>query len=73
MSKWVKDIFLIIGTLVVSLLLFALMFGDTGKLFIWDSIEPLFQANWKVSTFDDGVLISNKLTETFDNVVEIHN
>lgn len=63
--------FVIIGTMAVSLLLFSLMFGDTGRKFMWGSMEPIFQSNWDTYTLKDGEVVGEKITETFDNTTEI--
>lgn len=71
MHSVVKNVFIIIGTLVMSLLLFSLVFGDAGRGLIWEGVEPVYQANWRMNTYDDGALIGNQMTSTFNQTVEI--
>lgn len=71
MEGLVKQVFLIIGALVASLLLFVIVLGDEGKGVIWANLEPTFQTNWERNTLEDGNLVSERLKTTFDGVVEV--
>ena len=50
----VKKVFLIIGTLVASVLLFTAVFGDVGRELIWTNIKGSFESEWQEATRGDG-------------------
>ena len=71
MNNIVKDVFLIIGTLMASLLLFYLAFGDPGRTFMWTGAEPVFQAEWRTATHNDGNTMSAIMNDVFDDAKDI--
>lgn len=50
----IKTVFSIIGTLLVSLILFTMIFTQTGQGFIWRAVEPMMLDQWRQSTMDNG-------------------
>lgn len=72
MNSVIKQVFLIIGAMVVSLLLYTLVFGDLGKRAMWTGLEPAFQKNWDRYTYDDGERVGEVLTDIFDSAIEVH-
>jgi hypothetical protein len=71
MSTFVKNIFLIAGTMMLSLLIFSVVFGSIGKSFMWHSMEPVFQKGWNKYTMNDGDMLTDNLTKVFDNAKEL--
>lgn len=71
MHSMVKTVFVIIGTMMLSLVLFNIVFGDIGRSLIWGDLEPIFQHNWEMNTYKDGELIGEKLAKTFDEAEEV--
>lgn len=71
MQNLVKDVFMIIGTLMASLLLFYLAFGDPGRSFMWTNTEPVFQEEWNKATSDNGDTMSAILNDVFDDAKDI--
>lgn len=50
----IRTVFSIIGTLLVSLILFTMIFTQTGQSFIWTAVEPMMLDQWRQSTMDNG-------------------
>lgn len=71
MLPFLRNTFLILGTLAASLLLFTLIMGTTGKMAIWHSIEPTFQTNWNMDTLNDGQTMSAQKSKDFNSAVGI--
>lgn len=64
MHGMVKYVFLILGTLVLSLLLYTFIFGAPSRKFYWDALEPSFQESWGNATYRNGT----KRTEIYDDM-----
>lgn len=71
MNTLVKNVFAILATLLVSLLLFTLVLGPTGQNFIWNALQPAFQANWDMDTFQDGRILSTQKNIEFSQAQSI--
>lgn len=71
MHSFVLSMFKIVGALMVSLLLFGIMFSSSGKTFIWGNLEPTFQNAWNAATMNDGDVMKAQLTKTFDNAKDL--
>lgn len=71
MHNLVKEVFILVMTLMVSLLLFYLAFGPPGREFIWTNAESVFQKEWGNATFDEGNATSAIMNEVFDDAVDI--
>lgn len=71
MNGVLKYVFLIIGTLVASLLLYMLVFGDVGRNLTWNALEPVYINEWNEATFHEGDMTSEHMTDTFNNTVDI--
>lgn len=71
MHSIVKDVFIIIGTLMASLLLFYLAFGDPGRNVMWGGAEPVFQEEWNKATSNNGDTMSAIMNKVFDEVEDV--
>lgn len=71
MSMFVRNIFIIAGTMMFSLLIFAVMFGHTGKSFMWTNMEPVFQHSWDKYTLTDGKLVNDNINQVYNSAVEL--
>jgi hypothetical protein len=67
----IKQVFLIIGAMLVSLLLFISIFSDTSRSMVWSVMEPTFIRLWEEITLNDGRLVSELNNEMFYNLKEI--
>ncbi len=70
MNSLVKNVFGIIAICTLSLLLWGMMFV-WGKPIMWDGIRPALEQNWKMYTYEDGRLIEEALTHTFNNTHDL--
>lgn len=50
----IKTIFIILGTLLVSIIVYLLIFTPTGQQFLWNTIEPAMINQWEESSMDSG-------------------
>lgn len=50
----IQKVFSILGTLLVSLILFSMIFTAVGQNFLWRAIEPAMENQWKDSTLNNG-------------------
>ena len=50
----IKIVFIAVGTLLVSLILFDMIFSKGGQEFLWKAIEPAMLNQWTLSTMDNG-------------------
>lgn len=71
MNTFLKEIFLVIGIMALSMLLFALMFNDAGHRFIWNALEPVFQSHWRMYSLNNGSITGDQLDVIFNNTVEV--
>jgi hypothetical protein len=72
-SSLVKNVFVILGVMMISTLLFSVVFSGLGRSLIWGAIEPVFQSTWMDNTMQDGSLVDKALTEDFDSLIEVPN
>lgn len=70
-KKMLKNIFVIVGTMVLSLALFMVMFGDTGKKFMWNGIEPVMTGRWVDMTYSDGVKMDTVKSKPFEEAEDL--
>ena len=68
MHNTIGDVVKIIGALIVSLVLFGMLFSSKGQNFLWGRIEPVMQNHWEDVTMDNGVERSLILEEEFDRI-----
>lgn len=54
MHGMVKYVFLIIGTLALSITLYTFVFGAPSRNFYWNALEPGYQDSWGKATFHNG-------------------
>ena len=64
----IKYMFSIIGTLLVSIILFILIFGTVGQLTMWKVIEPTMIRQWQESTLDNGAERTIVFEKEFDEM-----
>ena len=67
----IKYMFSIIGTLLVSIILFILIFGTVGQQTMWKVIEPTMIRQWQESTLDNGAertIVFEKQFEEMESV-----
>lgn len=64
MHGMVKYVFLIVGTLTLSLILYSWVFGAYSRQFYWNALEPAFQNSWGSATFHNGT----DRTEVYDDM-----
>lgn len=53
-ENMIKTVFSILGTLMVSIILFLTIFTASGQQFLWRAIEPAMVRTWRESTMDNG-------------------
>lgn len=70
MESLVKNAFVILGTCVVSLLMWRFIFIDGKPLFL-NAIEPQLEYNWSLYTMNDGRDMDTTLTREFNSVVDL--
>lgn len=70
MSSVVRQVFIITGIMMLSLVLFTVLMGDTGRERIWNFIEPTFEKTWETHSFNDGQILSNSYNDFFNNIYE---
>ena len=66
----IKTVFSIVGTLLVSIVLFTMIFTASGQQFIWRAVEPAMLEQWRESTMDNGgrrTEINKKKFQTLKN------
>lgn len=67
----IKYMFSIIGTLLVSILLFILIFGTVGQQTMWKVIEPTMIRQWQESTLDNGAERTIVFEKQFDEMESV--
>mgnify|MGYP001255499760 CR=1 FL=1 len=73
MSSFLKNVFVLIGTMMLSLILFALTMGTPGRSAAWSFLEPVFQKQLDRHLFEDqyGEILNQRMSETFNKAVEL--
>lgn len=67
----IKYMFSIIGTLMLSILLFILIFGTVGQQTMWKIIEPTMIRQWQESTLDNGAERTIVFEKQFDEMESV--
>ena len=67
----IKYLFSIIGTLLVSIILFILIFGTVGQQTMWKVIEPTMIRQWQESTLDNGAERTIVFEKQFDEMESV--
>ena len=67
----IKYMFSIIGTLLVSIILFILIFGTVGQQTMWKVIEPTMIRQWQESTLDNGAERTIIFEKQFDEMESV--
>lgn len=65
----IKTIFVIVGTLLVSLIMYSIIFTPNGQQFLWSAIEPAMVNQWKESSMDSGRDRTEIYDEEFNDYV----
>lgn len=60
----IKLMFSIIGTLLVSIILFNMIFLPDGQKLLWNAIEPAVENQWDLSSMNSG----KDRTEVYDDL-----
>lgn len=73
MQSFLKNAFTIVGVMMLSLIIFALTLGDTGRSITWSFMEPVFQSQLDTYLFEDekGEQYNQVLTENFMNIQDL--
>ena len=64
----IKYVFSILGTLLVGIILFIMIFGTAGQQLMWTAIEPAIVDQWQKSTFDNGTEITLTYEDSFEDL-----
>lgn len=64
----IKSTFVILGTLLASIILFLMIFGVTGQQMMWRAIKPVMEDQWSQSTLDNGGKRTIMFEEQFDKM-----
>lgn len=67
----IKYMFSIIGTLLVSIILFTMIFGTFGQQLLWRVIEPAMLTQWEESTMDNGAERTIVFEKQFDEMQSV--
>lgn len=70
MGNMITSVFKILGMLMLSALLFTLIFGAEGRTFMWGAIEPAMQRQWSMVTLRDGGTSAEVTRRVFDETEE---
>lgn len=65
----IKTIFVIVGTLLVSLIMYSIIFTPKGQQFLWSAIEPAMVNQWEESSMDSGRDRTEIYDEEFNDYV----
>ena len=65
----IKQTFVILGTLLVSIIMFTIIFGTVGQQFMWRAIEPAMINQWQESTLDNGAERTIVYEDQYDKLV----
>lgn len=71
MSSVIKNVFSILGIMLISLLLFNLVFGDIGRATMWGGIKPAIEKSWRDNTLNDGRDVYDTITNEFNSVSDL--
>lgn len=72
-NDMLKNIFTVVIAMMISLVLFIVIFGDTGKGVIWSRIEPVLTGHWDALTFNDGGDLGDARSVPFENATDLSN
>lgn len=70
-TKILRNVFEIIGTCVLAILLYIAVCGNTGRTIMWRAIKPALQNNWSMYTYQDGTTINATLSNTFSKAKDL--
>lgn len=64
----IKTVFIIVATLLVSIILFSMIFTSFGQQFLWRAIEPALLDTWRQCTMNNGADRTAIYESEFDNM-----
>lgn len=67
----IKIMFSVLGTLLVSIILFTMIFTATGQNFMWKVIEPVMLDQWRQCSMDNGAKRTVIYEQEFNNLKAI--
>ncbi len=67
-QSMIKLVFSILGTLLISIILFIMVMGTVGQQFFWRAIEPTMLDQWTQSTMDNGAERTMVYEEQFERM-----
>lgn len=70
MENMIKYVFLIIGTMLASLLIYGVVFGDVGRTYMWKGLDQGYCSSWKLYTMHDDTTSAgeNLRTQTMEDI-----
>ena len=73
MHSLLKNVFVLLGITLISLMLYNITFGIRGRTVMWSGIKPVVEKTWKEQTLNDGKTIEEALTNEFNSVNDLSN
>lgn len=67
----IKIMFSVLGTLLVGIVLFTMIFTATGQNFMWKVIEPAMLDQWRQCSMDNGAKRTVIYEREFNNIKAI--
>ncbi len=67
----VARVFSVLSALMVSLLVWTLLFGYTGRQIMWNGLRPAFEREWDLHTMNSGELANQEFQELFNKGVDL--
>ncbi len=68
MEKIISRVFLILGTLIASLIIFYLLFSGSTQTILWRGIRTIIQNEWSAVTYDNGYERTEIYEDIFDTI-----
>lgn len=65
----IKTMFVVMGTLLISLIMYSIIFTPSGQKFLWSAIEPAMINQWEESSMDSGRDRTEIYDEEFNDYV----
>lgn len=72
MNALITGVFKVVAVMMVSLILFSIMFTDTPRKFIFEQVQPVMASTWKDASFDNGKIKTKIWDETFSKAQQIN-
>lgn len=70
MNSMIKYVFLLLGTMLASLLIYGTLFGQVGRTAMWQGMNEGYISSWKLYTMHDDYTSpgENLRTEAFEEI-----